>query len=456
MKTLHKRCAGLDVHKVEVVACLRLISKRKVEREVRRFPTTTQGLLALAEWLESAGCTHVAMEATGVYWKPVWHILEGRVALILANAAHVKNVPGRKSDVNDATWLADLMAHGLIQSSFVPPPAIQDLRDLTRTRRQLTREIVQHVQRIQAVLEEANIKLCSVITAIMGASGRRMLKAMIAGETDAEKLAALGHERLGCTRAELVQVLTGCVREHHRFLLEQHLRTIEQLEDSIAAFDARIEGALSPFHDIVERLKEVPGLAAAATETVIAEIGTNMSPFPTAGHLLSWAGFVPRLDESAGKRRSTRIRKGAPWLKPVLVQAAWGAARKKNSYFQAQFLRLKARHGAKKAAIAVAASILTTVITCCAMVLTTRTSAPNTSLAVIRPKPRPDSPTESEISVIMLKSELPHEASNPVSKKAARVHHAARRRGRVAARGAGAAGGQGASDRFPWVDVPFR
>ena len=211
MKTLHKRCAGLDVHKAEVVACLRVVTNRKVGQEVRRFPTTTLGLLALAEWLENAGCTHVAMEATGVYWKPVWHILEGHFVLILANAAHVKNVPGRKSDVNDATWLADLLAHGLIRSSFVPPPAIQELRDLTRTRKQLMREIVQHVQRIQAVLEEANIKLCSVITDIMGASGRRMLKAMIAGETDAKKLAALGHERLGCTRAELVEVLTGFV-----------------------------------------------------------------------------------------------------------------------------------------------------------------------------------------------------------------------------------------------------
>ena len=209
MKTLHKRCAGLDVHKAEVVACLRVVTNRKVGQEVRRFPTTTLGLLALAEWLENAGCTHVAMEATGVYWKPVWHILEGHFVLILANAAHVKNVPGRKSDVNDATWLADLLAHGLIRSSFVPPPAIQELRDLTRTRKQLMREIVQHVQRIQAVLEEANIKLCSVITDIMGASGRRMLKAMIAGETDAKKLAALGHERLGCTRAELGEVLTG-------------------------------------------------------------------------------------------------------------------------------------------------------------------------------------------------------------------------------------------------------
>lgn len=361
MKTLYQRCAGLDVHKAEVVACLRVVNKQKGGHEVRRFPTTTHGLLELAEWLEHSGCTHVAMEATGVYWKPVWHMLEGRFALILANAAHVKNVPGRKSDVNDATWIADLLAHGLIRASFVPPPAIQELRDLTRTRKQLRREIVQHTQRIQSVLEEANVKLCSVITDILGASGRRILTAMIAGETDAQKLAALGSERLGCTRTALVEALTGRVREHHRFLLDQHVRTIEQLEASVAAFDARIEAALAPFRNAVERLKEVPGLATIATEVVIAEIGPDMSPFPTAGHLLSWAGFVPRLDESAGKRRSTRIKKGAPWLKPVLVQAAWAAARKKDSYFQAQFLRLKARHGAKKAAIAVAASILTTV-----------------------------------------------------------------------------------------------
>jgi transposase len=338
MKTLHKRCAGLDVHKAEVVACLRLVMRSKVDRQVRRFPTTTtRGLLELAEWLESAGCTHVGMEATGVYWKPVWHILEGRFALTLANAAQVKNVPGRKSDVNDATWLADLLAHGLIRSSFVPPPAIQELRDLTRTRKQLRREIVQHAQRIQAVLEEANVKLSLAITDILGASGRRILKAMIAGETDAEKLAALGHERLGCTPAELAEALTGRVREHHRFLLAQHLRTIEQLEESVAAFGGRIEGALLPFRDIVERLKEVPGLGLTAVETVIAEIGTDMSRFPSAGHLLSWAGLIPRLDESAGKRRSTRIKKGAPWLKPVLVQSAWGVARTKNSYLKAHY-----------------------------------------------------------------------------------------------------------------------
>ena len=361
MKTLHSRCAGLDVHKVEVVACLRLVSKRKVEREVRRFPTTTQGLLELSEWLERGGCTHVAMEATGVYWKPVWHILEGRFALVLANAAHVKNVPGRKSDVNDATWLADLLAHGLIRASFVPPPAIQELRDLTRTRKQLTREIVQHVQRILAVLEEANVKLSSVIADVLGPSGRRILKAMILGETDADKLAGLGSERLGCPRAALVEALTGRVREHHRFLLAQHLGTIEHLEESVAAFDARIQAALAPFHDTIERLTEIPGIGVTAVQIIIAEIGADMSRFPTAGHLLSWAGLVPRLDESAGKRRSTRIKKGAPWLKPVLVQCAWAAARKKSSYFQAQFLRLKARHGVKKAAVAVAASILTTV-----------------------------------------------------------------------------------------------
>jgi transposase len=358
MKTLYGRCAGLDVHKVEIVACLRLAKKAKVVREVRRVPATTQGLFELVEWLESAGCTHVAMEATGVYWKPVWHMLEGHFALILANAAHVKAVPGRKSDVNDATWLADLLAHGLIRASFVPPKPIQELRDLTRTRKQLTREIVQHVQRIQAVLEEANVKLSSVITDILGPSGRCILKALIAGETDAQKLAALGSERLRCGRAALCEALTGRVREHHRFLLAQHLKTIEQLEESVVAFDIRIQDAVAPFRDIVNRLNEVPGLGRIAIETIIAEIGTDMTPFPTAGHLVSWAGLVPRLDESAGKRRSTRIKNGAPWLKPVLVQAGWAAARSKNTYLQAQFLRLKARRGPKKAVIAVAASIL--------------------------------------------------------------------------------------------------
>jgi transposase len=360
MKTLHKRCAGLDVHKVEVVACLRLAGRGKAKYEVRRFPTATHGLMALADWLEAGECTHVAMEATGVYWKPVWHILEGRFTLILANAAHIKGVPGRKSDVNDATWIADLLAHGLIRASFVPPQPVQELRDLTRTRTQLTREIVRHTQRIQAVLEEANIKLSSVITDILGMSGRRILKAMIAGETDPVKLAALGSTRLRASQGCLAGALHGRVREHHRFLIDQHLKTIEQLEVTIKAFDARIEAALEPFRATIERLREIPGLSETSAQVLIAEIGTDMTQFPTAGHLLSWAGLIPRLDESAGKRRSTRVKKGAPWLKPVLIQCAWSAARKKNCYFQSQFLRLKARRGPKKAAVAVAASLLTT------------------------------------------------------------------------------------------------
>src|SRR5215831_2373328 len=360
MKTLQKRCAGLDVHKKEVVACLRLVIRGKATYEVRRFPTTTRGLLELADWLEQAGCTHVAMEATGVYWKPVWHMLEGRFQQILANAAHIKGVPGRKSDMNDATWISDLLAHGLIQASFVPPQPIQELRDLTRTRKQLTREIVQHTQRIQAVLEEANVKLSSVITDILGLSGRRILKAIVAGETDPVRLSELGGTRLAATRSELADALHGRVHSHHCFLIGQHLKTIEQLEETITAFDARIEAALDLFRDAVERLKDVPGLSETSAQILIAEIGMDMKQFPTAGHLLSWAGLVPRLDESAGKRRSTRVRKGAPWLKPVLVQCAHAAARKKNSYFEAQYLRLKARRGPKKAVVAVAASILTT------------------------------------------------------------------------------------------------
>jgi transposase len=360
MKMLHKRCAGLDVHKREVVACLRTVARGKASHEVRRFPTTTQGLMELADWLEDAKCTHVAMEATGVYWKPVWHILENRFALILANAAHIKGVPGRKSDVIDAIWIADLLAHGLIRASFVPPQPVQELRDLTRTRKQLTREIVQHTQRIQAVLEEANIKLSSVISDVLGKSGQRILKAIIAGETDSARLAELGGSRLSASRTELTAALHGHVREHHRFLLARHLETIEHLETTIAAFDARIEAALEPFRGAIERLTEIPGLSTTSAQILLAEIGTDMSQFPTAGHLLSWAGLVPRLDESAGKRRSTRVKKGAPWLKPVLVQCAWAAVRKKDSYFQAKFQRLKARCGPKKAVVAIAASMLTT------------------------------------------------------------------------------------------------
>jgi transposase len=349
----------LDVHKQVVVACRRTIVKGRAEHELMRFSTTTKGLLELADWLEQSGCTHAAMEATGVYWKPVWHVLESRLELVLANAAHVRNVPGRKSDVNDATWIADLLAHGLIRASFVPPPPIQDLRDLTRTRRQLTRERAQHIQRIQRVLEDANIKLQSVISDIMGQSGRRIVRAVIEGEFDPERLADLGSERLRCSRSVLVEALHGFTTDHHRFLLRQHLRMIEELEEAMAEFDRQIELAIEPFHGHLQRLSTIPGISRKSAEILLAEIGVEMDRFPTAGHLVSWAGLCPKLDESAGKARSRKVRKGAPWLKPVLVQCGWAAGRAKGTYLRSQFLRIKARRGLKKAAIAVAASILT-------------------------------------------------------------------------------------------------
>lgn len=358
METLHRRCAGLDVHQKEIVACRRIVSGRKVRAELARFPSTTQGLLALSAWLAEARVTHVAMEATGVYWKPVWHVLCHDFALVLANASHIRNVPGRKSDANDATWIADLLAHGLIRASFVPPQPIQELRDLTRTRRELTREIVRHTQRIQATLEEANIKLVSVISDILGWSGRRILKAIVAGESDPRRLAELGHPKLACAREDLAAALDGRLRDHHRFLIAQHLKTIEQIEATIAQFEARLEAALAPFRDAADRLKDVPGFGDNVVQTVIAEIGADMSAFPTADHLVSWAGMCPRLDESAGKKRSRRLRKGAPWLKPVLVQAALAATKVKNSSLRARYFSLKPRLGHKKAIIAVAAAML--------------------------------------------------------------------------------------------------
>lgn len=359
MKVLYRRCAGLDVHKNEVVACVRILKRSRASRDVRRFRTSTPGLLELADWIQESKCSHVAMEATGIYWKPVWHVLEGHAELVLANAAHIKNIPGRKSDVNDAVWVADLLAHGLIRSSMVPPTQIQEVRDLTRTRKQLKREIVQHTQRIQKVLEDANVKLDSVISEILGMSGRRILTAIIDGESDPEKLAALGSERLQCSRSELIEALQGRVTDHHRFMLRQHLRMIEELERTTDDFDRRLEVALEPFREAIERLTVIPGVSTTAAQILLAEIGPDMSRFPSAGHLLSWAGLCPKLDESAGKHRSTRLRNGAPWLKPVLVQCAWAAARSKKTYLQSQFLRLKARRGPKKAAVAVAASILT-------------------------------------------------------------------------------------------------
>jgi transposase len=358
MQVLYPRCAGLDVHKDTVVACVRCVTDPKAQ-EVRTFKTTTRELLALSEWLESFGCTHVAMEATGVYWKPVWHLLEGHFELVLANAQHVRNVPGRKTDVNDAMWIADLLAHGLIRSSFVPPAPIQELRDLTRTRKQLVREISQHSLRIQKVLESANIKVASVLSDVLGRSGRAMLEALIAGESDPERLADLAQGSARKKRAELIDALHGHVTAHHRTLLKLHLNVIATLESALRDVDASVGKALAPISSAVDLLKTMPGVSDTVAHVLVSEIGADMSRFPTAAHLVSWAGLCPRNDESAGKRRSTRLRKGSPWLKTTLVTAAWAASRKKDSYLRSQFLRIKSRRGPKKAILAVAASMLT-------------------------------------------------------------------------------------------------
>lgn len=359
MELLYARCAGLDVHKKSVVAGVRIMEAGKVMEHVATFSTMTRGLLELSEFLSGHGVTHVAMEATGVYWRPVWHILAGEFELILANAAHVKNVPGRKTDVKDAVWLADLLAHGLIRGSFVPPEPIQELRQLTRTRKQLVREIGQHSQRVQKALEDMNIKLAAVVTDVLGVTGRAILRELIAGETDPVSLAAQARGSLKHKRLQLVESLRGRVTEHHRFLLKLHLDTIDMLERQVAEVDQRLGGALDPFRSAIEQLTTIPGVGEQTARVLLSEIGDDMTRFPNSAHLVSWAGLCPRSDESAGKRRSTRTRKASQWLKTCLTQAAWGAARSKGTYLQAQYFRIKARRGAKKAALAVAASIVT-------------------------------------------------------------------------------------------------
>jgi transposase len=341
------------------VACVRIVSDGPLLQEVRTFATTTSGLLALSDWLDSFGVEHVGMEATGVYWKPVWHVLEGHFELVLANAAHVKNVPGRKTDVNDSMWLADLLAHGLIRASFVPPTAVQELRTLTRTRKQFVRERASHVQRIEKVLEDANLKLSVVISDILGKGGRAVLHALIDGYSDPEYLASRITTRVKASRAELLEALRGRPSAHHRFMLKVHLSHIDALDKAVAAIETEVGAGLAPFRQAAKLLSTMPGLSEVSANVVVAEIGIDMSRFATPGHLLSWACMCPRNDESAGKRRSTRLRRGGKWLKTTLVQAAWSAIKVKGGYLQAQFHRLRARRGAKKAIVAVAASMLT-------------------------------------------------------------------------------------------------
>jgi transposase len=362
MEVLHPRCCGLDVHKETVAACVRLVIDGKTVKEVRTFTTTTAGLIALSEWLTETKCTHIAMEATGVYWKPVWHILsDGGFELVLANAAHIKNVPGRKTDVKDADWISDLLAHGLIRPSFVPDPPTQEMRTLLRTRKQFVREKSSHILRIQKTLEDANIKLDSVITDIMGLSGRKMIEALIAGEKDPAKLARLADRRVKASQQSLREALRGRVTKSHRFLLRLHLGHIDALDAAIAELDREVDSSIAPFRTAVEQVSSIPGIKDLGARVIVSEIGTDMSRFATDANLISWACLCPRNDESAGKRRSTRVRKGSPWLKTTLVQCAWAATRVKDSYLNAFFHRIRARRGPKKAILAVAASILTAI-----------------------------------------------------------------------------------------------
>ena len=359
MDRWHERCAGLDVHHATVVACVRGVAGRAVQRELREFGTSTRELHELKDWLLGHGVTPVVMESTGVYWKPVWHVLAGSFALVLANATRGRNVPGRKSDANDAVWLADLLAHGLIPASFVPDTVVQTVRGWTRTRTQLVRAYARHAQRGHQVLPDANLKRATVLSDVLGRSGRAILDAVVAGASEPARLAVLVSPRGKASRAEVLDALRGTVTDAHRFTLRLHLERMDRLRQAVAAVDARLSDALAAVSVVVERVTTIPGISTTTARTLLGDIGGDMTPFRTAGHLVSWAGLCPRLDESAGQHRSVRVRQGGRWLKTALVQAAWAAIKVKGSYLQAQFLRLKARRGPKKAIIAVAASMLT-------------------------------------------------------------------------------------------------
>jgi transposase len=358
MDTLHPHCAGLDFHKDSVVACARHAAPggKAVER-VRSFGTMTSDLLALGDWLIAEGVTHAAMESTGVYWKPVWNLLEGRLALMLVNAHHIKQVPGRKTDVKDCQWIAQLLQHGLLRPSFVPDRPQRELRDLTRQRAQLVADRARVSNRIQKDLEDANVKLGSVASDVLGASGRDMLKAIVAGSTDAAAMAELARYRMRVKIPQLREALAGKVTAHHRFMLKMLLEQVEHLDMQIAAFDNQIEEVMSPLEkEAVRRLDAMPGIESRSAQVIVAEVGTDMRRFPNEHHLASWAGLSPGNHESAGKRRTGRTNPANPWLRTTLCQCALAAGRKKGSYYSSQYRRIAARRGRKRAAIAVAHS----------------------------------------------------------------------------------------------------
>lgn len=352
-------CAGLDVHKESVEVCVRRIEPTgRCHQETRHWPTLTGDLMAMADWMAAQGVTQVAMESTGVFWKPIYNILEGRFTVLLVNARHLKQVPGRKSDVRDCQWIAQLLQHGLLKGSFIPPRAQRELRDLTRHRVQLVEEKVRTINRLHKVLEDANLKLASVATDILGVSGRAMLKALMDGEEDPVRLADFAQGQLRGKIPELEKALRGHLTEHHRFLLRLLWKQLAQQEELLAELDRQIEEQTRPFADEMERLDAIPGVDRHVAQVLLAEVGANMQPFATHRHLASWAGMCPGNEQSAGKRRRRRITPGNGWLKRTLTQAAWAASHTKNSYLASQYRRLAGRRGKKRALIAVGHSIL--------------------------------------------------------------------------------------------------
>jgi transposase len=356
---VHPACCGIDVHKRAVQACV-LVSDQagRAQAEVRTFATTTADLLALLDWLLAAGCTHVAMESTGVYWKPLYNLLEGHLQVLVVNAQHIKAVPGRKTDVGDATWIAGLLRHGLLRPSFIPARPQRELRDLTRTRISLVQERAAAVNRLQKTLEGANIKLASVVSDVTGVSAHEMLSRLVAGETDPQVLAHCARGTMQHKIPQLVQALTGRFGAHERFLVAHHLALIDFLDAEIAQMDAEVAQRLGPFEAEIARLDTIPGVNRRTAEVLLAEIGADLHRFPTAGHLAAWAGLAPGNNMSGGKRRGGKTRKGSRWLRAALVNAAHGAAKKKGSMLAQEYTRLAARRGKRRAAVAVAHSIL--------------------------------------------------------------------------------------------------
>jgi transposase len=359
MEVVYRRCCGLDVHKKGVVACAIVPGPGgRPKREVQTFGTMTADLLELSDWLSALKVTHVAMESTGVYWKPIWNVLEQRFELLLANAQHIKAVPGRKTDVKDCEWIADLLRHGLIRGSFVPDQSQRELRELTRYRTSLIRERASEVNRLQKTLEGANIKLASVATDITGKSGLGIMQMLIAGSTDAKAMAQLAKARMREKMSELERALQGQFGAHQRFLLANQLTHVSFLDATIADLDTEIRERTRLVEEEIGRMDEIPGIGRRTAEVIVAEVGTDMNRFPSDAHLASWAGMCPGNHESAGKQRSGRIRRGNPWLRAALAEAAQAAGRSKSTYLSSQYHRLVSRRGNKKACIAVGHTML--------------------------------------------------------------------------------------------------